>query len=155
MDQDGRQDGADGETCHGEALDEPEDAGQDIIRHDALEQGPAGDVDESKAYAADHHHARGRESPTGPTGAASRPRPKTAAPERQPRRESAPTNQDEGQRATDHAAEPDGSRQVAGPGASDLEDLDGQQHEQDVDGTDHDVAGAEHDRPAAAGRHRG
>ena len=57
LDEDGGQDGADGETGHGEALDEPEDASQDLIRHDALEQGPAGDVDESKADAADDHQA--------------------------------------------------------------------------------------------------
>ena len=80
----------------------------------------------------------------GATEVSSSPSPKTAAPKRQPGREPAPTDEEDGQRATEHAAQAGGRRQVAGPRAADVEDLDGQQHEQDVEGADHHVAGAEH-----------
>ena len=43
-----------------------------------------------------------------------------------------------------HAAQAGCRRQVPGARAADVQDLDGQQDEQDVEGTDHHVAGAEH-----------
>ena len=80
----------------------------------------------------------------GATDVSSRPSPKSGGAERQPRRQPPSADEEDGQRAAEHAAQARCRRQVPGPRAADVQDLDGQQHEQDVEGTDHHVAGAEH-----------
>ena len=103
----------DGHPGHREALDETEDAGQDLARGDPLEQGPPGDVEQRHAEARNGQQREGSGKP-GTDRDQGDGNAECQRPAEEPAAEPSTAGQGKRHRATQHRAEPERRIEIRG-----------------------------------------